>query len=122
MRFGVSPRGPDRTPAGRTWSMKTLAKAPDAAELLDRLARLQPGSTRRWGRMTAHEMVCHLADGFRMAAGVSSQLDVFWSNGPSFWSAWNWSSVSRAMPIAVAIPTALSFGLFSLRDSSASGS
>ena len=49
--------------------MKTLAQARDAADLLDRLSRLHAGSTRRWGRMTAHEMVCHLADGFRMATG-----------------------------------------------------
>ena len=49
--------------------MRTLAQAADAASILDRLRRLHEGSPRQWGRMTAHEMVCHLADGFRMAAG-----------------------------------------------------
>ena len=49
--------------------MRTLAQAEDAAELFDRLSRLHAGSPRKWGRMSAHEMVCHLADGFRMAAG-----------------------------------------------------
>jgi hypothetical protein len=49
--------------------MKTLAQAADAAELFDRLSRLRVQTARRWGRMTPHEMVCHLADGFRMAAG-----------------------------------------------------
>ncbi len=50
-------------------SMRTLAQASDRARALERLRRLHAGSTRRWGRMTAHEMVCHLADGYRMATG-----------------------------------------------------
>lgn len=49
--------------------MKTLAEAADAAEILDRLRRLHAESPRQWGRMTVHEMVCHLADGCRMATG-----------------------------------------------------
>ena len=30
---------------------------------------MRPESTARWGRMSAHQMICHLADGFRMAIG-----------------------------------------------------
>ena len=41
----------------------------DAPGVLDgferRLAALTPGTQRRWGKMTSHEMVCHLADSFR---------------------------------------------------------
>jgi hypothetical protein len=49
--------------------MKTLARQRDQAEILARLRRLQSGSPRRWGRMSAQQMVCHLADSFRMITG-----------------------------------------------------
>ena len=49
--------------------MKTLARPRDREEILSRLARIHPGSARRWGTMTAHQMVCHLSDAFRMAMG-----------------------------------------------------
>lgn len=47
--------------------MKTLARARDREELLRRLRTLRPDSARRWGRMSAPQMVCHLGDCFRMA-------------------------------------------------------
>jgi hypothetical protein len=46
--------------------MKSLAHARDAAELLRRLKHVREDSIRRWGRMSAHQMVCHLADAYRM--------------------------------------------------------
>ena len=49
--------------------MKTLARQRDKAEILERLSRLRPDSARRWGRMSAHQMMCHLADALRMATG-----------------------------------------------------
>ena len=49
--------------------MKTLANPRDTNELLARLNALRPDSVRRWGRMSAHQMVCHLADFFRMGVG-----------------------------------------------------
>jgi hypothetical protein len=49
--------------------MKTLARERDYRELLHRLERLRPDSVRRWGRMTPHQMICHLNDGFRMSLG-----------------------------------------------------
>ena len=49
--------------------MKTLARERDKAELLHRFKQLRPDSGRRWGRMSAHQMVCHLNDSFRMMAG-----------------------------------------------------
>ena len=49
--------------------MKTLARESDKAEILARLRTVRPESVRRWGRMSAHPMVCHLADAFRMALG-----------------------------------------------------
>jgi Protein of unknown function (DUF1569) len=49
--------------------MKTLARERDKAEILDRLRKVKPESVRRWGRMSAHQMVCHLADWSRMILG-----------------------------------------------------
>ena len=43
---------------------------PDArADILRRIEALTPESERRWGRMTAHQMVCHLSDACRAALG-----------------------------------------------------
>lgn len=49
--------------------MKTLARERDAAEILRLLRTLRPDSDRRWGRMSAHQMVCHLSDGCRLMMG-----------------------------------------------------
>lgn len=49
--------------------MRTLARKQDRDELLRRLSHVRPDSDRVWGRMTAHQMVCHLADAFDMALG-----------------------------------------------------
>jgi len=47
--------------------MKTLASPRDKDEILRRLKAVRPDSARRWGRMSAPQMVCHLCDAFRMA-------------------------------------------------------
>lgn len=49
--------------------MKSLALPRDKAEILGRLKAVRPDTTRRWGRMTAHQMVCHLSDAFRVTLG-----------------------------------------------------
>jgi hypothetical protein len=49
--------------------MKTLSRQSDKAEILARLRTLRPDSARRWGRMSAHQMLCHLADWSRMLLG-----------------------------------------------------
>lgn len=49
--------------------MKTIASEPALAELLRRLNSIQPTTQRRWGRMTAHQMICHVGDCCRMATG-----------------------------------------------------
>lgn len=55
--------------------MKSLARPADAEEVLQRLRRLHPESPRRWGRMSAHQMVCHLGDAFRVAMGEMPSSD-----------------------------------------------
>jgi len=49
--------------------MKTLARQRDKTELLRRLRSVRPDSIARWGRMSAHQMVCHVADALRMWTG-----------------------------------------------------
>lgn len=39
------------------------------AEVLDRIRRLRPDAPRRWGRMTAPEMIAHLIDQMRLTLG-----------------------------------------------------
>jgi hypothetical protein len=42
--------------------MKTLAEPRVVQDLVGRLERLAPEAERRWGTLTAAEMLCHLAD------------------------------------------------------------
>jgi len=49
--------------------MRTLARKRDKAEVLRRLRALRQDSVSRWGRMSAHQMVCHLSDGYRLLTG-----------------------------------------------------
>jgi hypothetical protein len=56
--------------------MKSCADAACRNALRQRLRALSPAMPRRWGTMTAHQMVCHLGDSGRMATGraeVASQ-------------------------------------------------
>jgi hypothetical protein len=55
--------------------MKTLARAHDKTEIIRRLKTVRPDSARRWGRMSAQQMVCHLSDSCRMALGEKHGSD-----------------------------------------------
>src|ERR1700678_4167192 len=49
--------------------MKTLLNPRDRISVLDRLTNLRPETKPRWGTMSAHQMVCHLSDSFRVSMG-----------------------------------------------------
>ncbi len=49
--------------------MKTLARRADLEALLRRTRLVRLDHPARWGRMSAAQMICHLADAFRMALG-----------------------------------------------------
>jgi hypothetical protein len=53
--------------------MKTLANLADQQEILTRLGRVRVDSARCWGKMSADQMICHLADSFR---GVMGELSL----------------------------------------------
>jgi hypothetical protein len=48
-------------------NMKHIFQETQKEALLQRLARIQPNSTRAWGKMNVHQMLVHLADPFRAA-------------------------------------------------------
>jgi len=58
--------------------MKTMARAQDKEEIVRRLRTIRADSGRRWGRMSAHQMVCHLSDSF---LAVTGQRDVSPASG-----------------------------------------
>jgi hypothetical protein len=49
--------------------MSTFADPQTQAAIRERLERLTPTTSRQWGRMTPHQMVCHLTDAYSMSAG-----------------------------------------------------
>lgn len=67
--------------------MKSLSRPSDKAEILERLRSLRPNGAPRWGRMSAHQMVCHLADWSRMVLG---QKPVVVMSGPLQRTALKW--------------------------------
>jgi Protein of unknown function (DUF1569) len=56
-------------------ALNTLSDPGAKAQLLERLRRVRPDSTRKWGRMDAHQMVCHLTDAFLGAMGEKTTAD-----------------------------------------------
>src|SRR5262249_55329275 len=50
--------------------MKTFLNPTDASEVLTRLDKIRPDTQRKWGKMNAHQMVCHLSDGMRLYMGL----------------------------------------------------
>lgn len=49
--------------------MSTLFDPSIRKALTTRIDALRPDSARQWGRMSPHQSVCHLSDGFRMVLG-----------------------------------------------------
>ncbi|MBC7901069.1 MAG: DUF1569 domain-containing protein [Saprospiraceae bacterium] len=49
--------------------MRNLQNKKVYAEIMERLQNIKPESPRLWGKMTAHQMICHLTDAFRGVMG-----------------------------------------------------
>ena len=49
--------------------MNSLTEPGAADQLIRRLNQLHEQRPRAWGRMTAHEMLCHLSDSFEGVMG-----------------------------------------------------
>lgn len=48
---------------------KTFADPADRQSILARISALTPHSPRHWGKMSAHQMLCHLCDSYRSVIG-----------------------------------------------------
>jgi hypothetical protein len=57
----------------------------DRTLLLERVQRLNADSPRRWGKMTCHQMVCHVGDAFRVAM---KEIDVTPRGGLEWFVRW----------------------------------
>jgi hypothetical protein len=49
--------------------MKSFLNPTDKKEIFERLSNVRSDSRRRWGRMTSHQMICHLSDSFKFTFG-----------------------------------------------------
>lgn len=52
--------------------MQTLESAADRKEIVGRVSALTASDRRQWGKMSAHQMVCHLCDSYKLALGEKS--------------------------------------------------
>jgi hypothetical protein len=82
--------------------MKRLDAAGVVDEVTSRLARLTAETSRQWGTMTAHEMVCHLTDSYRIATGerAASAVDTWMSR-----SVVRWIALHTSLPWPRGVPT-----------------
>src|SRR5262245_26590966 len=83
---------------------KSLARPQDKSELIARLGALRPDSARRWGRMSVHQAVCHVADAFRMAMGQKAVAD---RSNPLRRTVVKWIALYTPMPWPAGIPTSV---------------
>ena len=82
--------------------MKTMARPSDKAEIIRRLRTVRPECTRKWGRMTAHQMVCHLCDSFRL---VTHQKAASPAMGVLQTSVVKWIALYAPLPWPKGVPT-----------------
>jgi hypothetical protein len=82
--------------------MKNLADPVIRRSLAERIARLGPGSPRRWGRMTPHQMICHLSDSFRACLAEKA---VSSATGPVQRTLIKWIALYLPLPWPKGIPT-----------------
>jgi len=80
-------------------SLNTPANVDD---VIARLARVQPDSVRKWGTMTPHEMLCHLADSFSAMLGErpASSLESIFSR-----TVVKWVALHTSLPWPQGVPT-----------------
>ena len=70
--------------------------------ILQRIGVLTPEKSARWGRMSAHQMLCHLGDSFRVAMGLKA---VSPATGVLQITAVKWSALFLPVPWPKGVPT-----------------
>ncbi len=81
--------------------MKTLSNAACLNEILDRLSDVRADSPRQWGKMNAHQMICHLADSLRGMMGCKQVSPAERPFGPVM----KWAALSLPMKWPKGVPT-----------------
>jgi hypothetical protein len=79
---------------------KTLAQESERSEIATRLERIQPTSSRQWGTMTPHEMLCHLNDSFRLAMGERAASPATFRDLPAPMPRWFLKWFALEVPLA----------------------
>ena len=82
--------------------MKTLANPRDKQSILERLAAIEPGCRAGWGRMSAHQMLCHLSDSY---LAVMGEKYVRPASGPLQRTVLKWIALYAPVPWPRGIPT-----------------
>ena len=75
--------------------MKTLSNATDKSELLRRLQTVSPDTPAKWGKMSAHQMICHVTDAFR---GPLKEKPMSIAQGWHFRGLMKWFALSAPFP------------------------
>jgi len=75
--------------------VKNLSVGKDKAEICTRLDTIRFDSARRWGKMTPHQMICHLCDAFRGPLGERSIAPVMGVRGRTLL---RWFALSTPIP------------------------
>jgi hypothetical protein len=82
--------------------MKSIQNEADRKAILRRIARVRPDTPRRWGRMSAHGMVCHLTDSFEGCLGERPVADRSTLMGRTVT---RWLALSTPVPWPRGVPT-----------------
>jgi hypothetical protein len=82
--------------------MKTMARAGDKAEIIGRLKYVRLDSRRQWGRMSVHQMVCHVSDAFRHVTREKSASPTPSVLGPTLIK---WIALYAPLPWPHGVPT-----------------
>ncbi len=82
--------------------MKTLLEHSAQAEITRRIGSVRPDSARKWGKMTPHQMICHLADSFR---GTMGEKPVSMATGLFQRTVMKWGALRVPMPWPHGVPT-----------------
>jgi hypothetical protein len=81
--------------------LKTLSDAACLNEILDRLKSVRPDSPRQWGKMNAHQMICHVNDSFAAAMGRKHASPAERPYGPVM----KWLALNMPMKWPHGVPT-----------------
>ena len=77
------------------WKMKSLLNSNDKRTVIERLRQVTPDSRRRWGKMSAHQMLCHLSDSF---LAVMGEKEISPATGPLQRTLVKWIALYAPLP------------------------